>query len=72
MSSLEGEIGSWAIGYSIADIMLAPWMKALDFYGAKAYVGYEKFERVIAWESRFFEREAVQRGVKVCPMQKQG
>jgi len=39
-TALEGR--EWIAGaYSIADMALAPWLNALDFYGAKALVGWE-------------------------------
>ena len=59
----------WLVGeYSIADIATAPWIRALDFYEGKDYVDYDRFKKVDAWVTRFFEREAVQRGVEVCAM----
>lgn len=54
--------------FSIADIAIAPWIKALDFYEGKEAVGYADFPLVDAWVTRFFERPAVQRGIKVCAM----
>lgn len=53
----------WLVGdYSIADIMVAPWVGALDFYEAKDFVGYDQFPLVDAWLQRFSARPAVQRG----------
>lgn len=52
--------------FSLADIATVPWITALDFYDAKGAVDYDTFPRVDAWVSRFLERPAVQRGVKVC------
>lgn len=52
--------------FSIADIMIVPWVKALDFYEGKDFVGYEQFPKVDAWVQRFLERPAVQRGIQVC------
>lgn len=54
--------------FSIADIATVPWIKALDFYEGKDFVGYDDFPAVDAWVQRFSEREGVQRGVKVCAM----
>lgn len=52
--------------FSLADIATVPWITALDFYDAKGAVDYDTFPRVDAWVSRFLERPAVQRGIKVC------
>lgn len=53
----------WIVGdFSIADIALAPWIPALDFYGGKDFVGYSDFPTVDAWVQRFFARPAAQRG----------
>jgi len=61
---LEGR--DWLVDeFSIADIANAPWVKALDFYEGKDFVGYENFPQVDAWVQRFHDRPAVQRGVKV-------
>lgn len=57
----------WLVGaFSIADIMIVPWIDALDFYEGKAFVGYADFPKVDAWVQRFNARPAVQRGKKVC------
>lgn len=59
--------GDWIAGdYSIADIALVPWIKALDFYEGKEFVEYDRFEKVQAWVERFEARPAVQRGLKVA------
>ena len=61
---LEGR--EWvAGGYSIADIAIAPWLRALDFYGAKEAVGWEEHPNAVAYLDRFLERPAVQAGLKV-------
>ncbi|UUV06268.1 glutathione S-transferase family protein [Ruegeria sp. YS9] len=52
-------------GYSIADIALAPWLNALDFYGAKEVVGWDDYANVVAYVDRFMQRPAVQRGKTV-------
>ena len=50
---LEGR--SWIAGdYSIADIALAPWLNALDFYGAKQSVGWNGNKNCIAYVERFY------------------
>lgn len=51
--------------YSIADIAIAPWLRALDFYGAKEMVGWDDHPRVVAYLDRFLERPAVKAGLDV-------
>jgi GSH-dependent disulfide-bond oxidoreductase len=56
----------WVAGtYSIADIALAPWLRGLDFYGAKDDIGWENNKNVVAYLNRFLERPAVQRGLLI-------
>ena len=45
--------------YSIADMAIAPWLTALDFYGAKEIVGFDSLTHVPAYVERFLERPAV-------------
>ncbi len=60
-TSLDGR--DWITGtYSIADIALAPWLLALDFYGAKDAVGWDDYKNIVAYAERFLDRPAVQRG----------
>nr|WP_321511804.1 glutathione S-transferase N-terminal domain-containing protein [uncultured Celeribacter sp.] len=57
---LEGR--DWIMDeYSIADMAIAPWLNALDFYGAKDVTGYNDLKNVPAYVARFYERPAVQR-----------
>lgn len=57
----------WIAGeYSIADIAIAPWLNALDYYGAKDAVGWDSYANVVAYVDRFMQRPAVQSG-KVIP-----
>jgi GSH-dependent disulfide-bond oxidoreductase len=59
--ALEGR--EWLLGpFTLADIMIVPWIWGLDFYEGKERVGYERFARVHAWTERFAARPAVQRG----------
>ncbi len=59
-SALTGK--DWIAGdFSIADIAIAPWVNALEFYGAKEAVGYADFKNVTAYVDRFMERPAVQK-----------
>lgn len=63
---LEGK--TWIAGdYSIADIAIAPWLRALDFYGTKGLVGWDDNPNVVAYLDRFLERPAVQKGLVVPP-----
>jgi GST-like protein len=63
---LEGR--DWVAGdYSIADMAIAPWLRALDFYGTKELLGFDGFKNVSAYLDRFLAREAVQRGLIVPP-----
>ena len=58
---LEGK--DWITGeFSIADIAIAPWLNALDFYGAKEVTGYNDLKNVPAYVERFMARPAVQKG----------
>ena len=60
-AALEGQ--EWIAGdFSIADIALAPWLNALDFYGAKEVTGYDDLKNVPAYVKRFYDRPAVQKG----------
>ncbi len=66
LNVLEGELADkdWVAGeYSIADIAIAPWLRGLDFYGAKGVVGWDDLKNVPAYLDRFQERPAVQKGL---------
>ena len=53
----------WITGeYSIADIAIAPWLGALEFYGAKEVVGWDDHTNLVAYVDRFMARPAVQKG----------
>ncbi|MEM9031610.1 MAG: glutathione S-transferase N-terminal domain-containing protein [Pseudomonadota bacterium] len=68
LNVLEGELEGkdWIAGdYSIADIALAPWIRGLDFYGARNMVGWDGLRNVPAYLDRFLERPAVQRGLDI-------
>ncbi|MEP2027202.1 MAG: glutathione S-transferase N-terminal domain-containing protein [Paracoccaceae bacterium] len=63
---LEGK--EWIAGeYSIADIAIAPWLRALDFYDAKEVVGWQDHPNLIAYVDRFVARPAVQVGLNTPP-----
>ena len=70
LNVLEGALDSndWIAGdFSIADIAIAPWLRALDFYQAKDLVGWNDLKAVPAYLDRFLERPAVQRGLNIPP-----
>ena len=70
LNVLEGALDSndWiARDFSIADIAIAPWLRALDFYQAKDLVGWNDLKAVPAYLDRFLERPAVQRGLNIPP-----
>ena len=63
---LEGQLDGkdWVTGqYSVADIAIAPWVGALEFYGAKEAVGWDDHPNLIAYLERFRARPAVQVGM---------
>jgi GST-like protein len=61
---LEGQ--DWiAREYSIADMAIAPWINALEFYGTKDAVGSHDLKNVPAYVERFFARPAVEKGKRI-------
>jgi GST-like protein len=63
---LDGK--DWITGeFSIADIALAPWLNALDFYGAKGVVGWDSYPNVVAYTDRFYARPAVAKAKNIPP-----
>ena len=63
---LEGK--EWVTGtYSIADMAIAPWLRALDFYGVKDLIGFADHPNVVAYLDRFLARPAVQTGLNTPP-----
>jgi GSH-dependent disulfide-bond oxidoreductase len=68
LSVLERELAhrEWIAGeYSIADIAIGPWVRSLDFYGAREMVGWDSLPNVRAYLDRFVARPAVQRGLNI-------
>ncbi len=64
--ALEGQ--EWIAGdYSIADMAIAPWIGALDFYETKGLVGWDDLKNVPAYADRFMARPAVQKGRNTPP-----
>jgi GST-like protein len=67
---LEGQYAkhAWVAGpdYSIADIAILPWVRALvTFYGAADLVHYDKCPGVARALAEFVERPAVKRGLTI-------
>jgi len=63
---LDGQ--DWIAGeYSIADIAIAPWLKALAFYEAEEMLGLDSLPNVQAYIARFSARPAVQKGASIPP-----
>ena len=70
LSVLEKQLSDrdWITGaYSIADIAIAPWLNALDFYEAKDAVGWDDHKNLVAYVDRFMARAAVQKGKNIPP-----
>ena len=72
-SALDGQ--DWIAGnFSIADIALAPWLNALDFYGAQDVTGFNDLRNVPGYIDRFYARPAVQKAKRIpdpgysCPI----
>ncbi|MGB3556620.1 MAG: glutathione S-transferase N-terminal domain-containing protein [Jannaschia sp.] len=67
---LSGELDGrdWIAGeFSAADIAIAPWLNALDFYGAKEAVGWDEHPDLQRYLDRFMARDAVARGMNIPP-----
>ena len=61
---LDGK--DWIAGdYSIADMAIAPWINALEFYGTKDAVGYHDLKNVPTYVERFFARPAVAKAKRI-------
>jgi len=64
--ALDGK--DWVAGeFSIADIAIAPWLGALDFYGTKGLVGWDDLKNVPGYLDRFMARPAVQKARNIPP-----
>lgn len=63
-AQLDGR--DWIAGdYSIADMAIAPWLNALEFYGAREATGWGQHPNCIRYLERFMDRPAVQRGMNI-------
>ncbi len=49
--------------YSIADMAIAPWLRALDFYGAQEVLDWDDHTNLVDYVKRFEARPAVQKGL---------
>jgi len=70
LSVLDKELAgkTWISGdYSIADMAIAPWLRATDFYGTRDVLGWEDYKHVTAYLDRFLDRPAVQKGLVIPP-----
>jgi GST-like protein len=68
LNVLEGELDGkdWIAGeYSIADIAIAPWLNALNFYGTRGVTGFDDLKNVPAYLDRFMARPAVEKGKNI-------
>ncbi|MEJ6396816.1 glutathione S-transferase family protein [Yoonia sp. 208BN28-4] len=62
--ALEGR--DWIVNdYSIADMAIAPWLNALNFYGVKDDVGFDDLKNVPAYLDRFYARPAVDKAKNI-------
>ena len=63
---LEGQ--EWIMGdeLTIADMAIAPWIKALDFYEGHEALDTASYNNVMQYCERFYARPAVEKGSKVC------
>lgn len=65
-AALEGK--DWIAGdFSIADIAIAPWLGALEFYGTREILGWDDHKNAVAYLERFLARPAVQKGRNIPP-----
>ena len=62
---LEGR--EWIMGddYTIADMALWPWLRGLDYYGAKDLLGFDSYANVGPWLDRALARPASQAALNI-------
>ncbi len=66
-NQLDGK--DWITGnYSIADIAIAPWLDALNFYGATEELNWKSYKNSVAYVDRFYARPAVQKAKDIPPV----
>lgn len=62
--ALDGK--DWIAGdYSIADMAIAPWLNALNFYETRDVVGFDDLTNVPAYLDRFMARPAVEKAKNI-------
>ena len=62
--ALDGK--DWIAGdYSIADMAIAPWLNALNFYETRDVVGFDDLKNVPAYLDRFMARPAVDKAKNI-------
>ena len=70
LNVVEGQLNGrdWIAGdYSIADMAIAPWLRALDFYGTKEILGWDDHKNAVAYLDRFMQRPAGQAAINIPP-----
>ena len=70
LNVVEGQLNGrdWIAGdYSIADMAIAPWLRALDFYGTKEILGWDDHKNAVAYLDRFMQRPAAQAAINIPP-----
>jgi len=70
LNVIEGQLQGqdWICGtFSIADIALGGWLRALEIYGARDTVGWTGYPNTVAYLDRYLARPAVQRGLNIPP-----
>lgn len=68
LAVLDGALADkeWIAGdFSIADMAIAPWLNALNFYGTKDAVDFDALTNVPAYLERFMARPAVARAMNI-------
>jgi GST-like protein len=57
----------WIMGadYTIADMAIWPWVRGLDFYGARELLGLDGYENVGRWMERAMARRASQAALNI-------
>lgn len=58
---------TWMVSeeYTIADMAIWPWVRGLDFYGARDLLGFSHFTHVNAWFERALARPASQAALNI-------
>jgi len=68
LAVLDGELDGkdWIAGdFSIADMAIAPWLNALNFYETKEVVGFNELQNVPDYLDRFMARPAVTKAMNI-------